>query len=95
MLISECRTYLNPLILKDCIFCPPQGTIQERGIAVWQNVDSPETSLYVETYKVYEPWMPEWLRQSRIIRYLPFLPNPEEGDIPRTLTSELKDIGQR
>ena len=67
------------------------GTIEERGIATWQNVDDTSGSkkVYVEGYDIYQPWLPERIRNSRIIRYIPFLPNPDEGDIPHTLTDEI------
>jgi hypothetical protein len=67
------------------------GTIAERGIATWQNVDDPTTAkkVYVEGYSIYNPWLPERIKNSRFIRYIPFLPNPEEGDIPHTLTDEI------
>ncbi|KAL4232262.1 hypothetical protein ACF0H5_009836 [Mactra antiquata] len=70
------------------------GTIEERGIATWQNVDDPNSpkTVYVEGYGVYSPWLPEKIKQSKILRYIPFLPNPDDKDVPRTLTQELHDI---
>lgn len=66
--------------------------MEERGIATWQNVDSPETKLYVEGYSVYDLWLPKAFMQSRILKHLPFMPNPEEKEHPRTLDSELNNI---
>ncbi|XP_045190076.2 solute carrier family 23 member 1-like [Mercenaria mercenaria] len=53
------------------------GTIRERGIATWQNVDDPENAAtkYVEGLEIYTPLMPARLRKSKILRFIPFLPN--------------------
>lgn len=70
------------------------GTREERGIATWQNVDDPKKGkqYYVEGYNVYNIPLPARLRRATFLKYVPFMPNPEEEDIPRTLTDELKDI---
>lgn len=70
------------------------GTIEERGIATWQNVEDPKAAkkVYLEGYNIYEPWLPKRIREANFLKYIPFLPNPEETDMPRTLTQELKDI---
>lgn len=72
------------------------GTIEERGIATWQNVEDPNIAkkVYVEGYAIYEPWLPKRIRQANFLKYIPFLPNPEDKDMPRTLTQELKDLTQ-
>ncbi|XP_045190220.2 solute carrier family 23 member 1-like isoform X2 [Mercenaria mercenaria] len=67
------------------------GTIKERGIATWQNVEDPNSKqkVYVEGYDIYNPWLPKKIRDSRFIKYIPFLPNPGEGKLPHTLTDEI------
>ncbi|XP_052772555.1 solute carrier family 23 member 2-like isoform X2 [Mya arenaria] len=68
------------------------GTVEERGIAVWQKVQETGTdSGYVEGYDIYNVWLPKAVRRSRLVRFLPFLQNPHDGPIPRTLTDELRD----
>lgn len=61
------------------------GTLEERGITSWQNIPSksPETETFVtEQYKegveVYEPLIPQKWRNSRLLKYMPFLPDPKE-----------------
>lgn len=61
------------------------GTLDERGITSWQNIPSksPETeTLVTEHYKegveVYEPLFPQRWRNSRFLKYIPFLPDPKE-----------------
>lgn len=68
------------------------GTIEERGIATWQNVDDPNTArtVYAQGYDVYNPWLPQKIKNSKFLKYIPFMPNPEEGDIPHTLTDEIR-----
>ena len=51
-------------------------------------MDNPENSLYVESYEVYQPLLPKRLLMSNIMKYLPFMPNPVDGNMPRTLTQE-------
>lgn len=65
------------------------GTIEERGIATWQNVDSSGVGTkYVEGYGIYVPWLPQCLKNSSFIKYLPFLPNPDEK-VPSHLTDNI------
>ena len=68
------------------------GTKEERGIATWQNVDDPKQGkkYYVEGYNVYDLPLPARLRKANILKYLPFMPNPEDKDMPKTLTDDLK-----
>ena len=67
-------------------------TKEERGIATWQNVDDPKEGkkYYVEGYNVYELPLPARLRRATFLKYVPFMPNPEDKDIPRTITDKLK-----
>lgn len=70
------------------------GTKEERGIATWQNVDDPKKAkqYYVEGYNVYDLPLPARLRRANFLKYLSFMPNPEDNDLPRTLTDELKTV---
>ncbi|XP_060597680.1 solute carrier family 23 member 2-like isoform X2 [Ruditapes philippinarum] len=52
------------------------GTIEERGIATWQNVDDPENTTYVEGPEIYTPPLTARMRKSKILRFIPFLPDP-------------------
>lgn len=61
------------------------GTLEERGITSWQNIPSksPETETlvtehYREGVEVYEPLIPQRWRNSRLLKYIPFLPDPKE-----------------
>lgn len=55
-----------------------QGTIVERGIATWQCIDIPDVpkAIYAEGAELYVPPMPARMRRSKILRFIPFLPNP-------------------
>ena len=55
------------------------GTVKERGIATWQLVDDPDNAdtKYVEGLEVYDPPLTARMRKSKILKYIPFLPDPE------------------
>ncbi|XP_052282148.1 solute carrier family 23 member 1-like isoform X2 [Dreissena polymorpha] len=55
------------------------GTPEERGIAAWTVSDADEDAevdrtLFNEGYDVYRPLMPQCIRFSRLLKYVPFLP---------------------
>ena len=70
------------------------GTIEERGIATWQNVDDPKAGkrYYAETYDIYNIPLPERIRKAKFLKYLPFMPKLEESENTRTLTDGFKDV---
>lgn len=55
------------------------GTKEERGITAWHIPSgiSRASSRYLESGKLYNPWMPEELKRSKILKFIPFLPGPE------------------
>ena len=72
----------------------PSGTKKDRGIATWQNVDDAKQGkkYYVEGYNVYDLPLPARLRRPINLKYLPFMPNPEDKDMPmpKTFTYDVK-----
>lgn len=55
------------------------GTKEERGITAWHIPSRvrAQSSNYLESDKLYNPWMPKELRTSKILKFIPFLPGPE------------------
>ncbi|XP_033757178.1 solute carrier family 23 member 2-like [Pecten maximus] len=56
------------------------GTREERGIAAWEtpddtNTDFTNTSEFNEGYEIYNPIFFEKYKHSKILRFLPFMPN--------------------
>lgn len=81
------------------------GTLDERGITSWQNIPSKsqESEEFVpqnfkEGIEVYDPILPQTWRNHRILKYIPFLPDPKETtsttdiDTDRCNTSHDKDV---
>ncbi|XP_062569270.1 solute carrier family 23 member 1-like isoform X2 [Saccostrea cucullata] len=70
------------------------GTPEERGIAAWQSTDEDTVTSgkYQEGFEVYKPWQPSRMANARIMKYVPFLPNPEKPDTERHLSV---DLGRR
>ncbi|KAL3864972.1 hypothetical protein ACJMK2_006612 [Sinanodonta woodiana] len=66
------------------------GTKDERGIAIWQNIENSEMG-YVEGYDIYYPLIPKRLMKSRVMKYLPFMPNYEE-EIVQSTESEITSL---
>ena len=57
------------------------GTLKERGIAAWQDAGNSKDSgsaMYVQGFDVYDPPFYRFYKRSKILKYLPFMPNPEE-----------------
>ncbi|KAK3100155.1 hypothetical protein FSP39_015482 [Pinctada imbricata] len=54
------------------------GTKKERGIAAWlDDGTNTESMSYIEGVEVYDPiFIPKRFRQSRVMKYLPFMPAP-------------------
>ncbi|OWF42907.1 Solute carrier family 23 member 2 [Mizuhopecten yessoensis] len=57
------------------------GTREERGIAAWETPDDTSASAttgsdYSEGYEVYNPIFYDRYKNSKILRFLPFMPNP-------------------
>ncbi|XP_069139817.1 solute carrier family 23 member 1-like [Argopecten irradians] len=57
------------------------GTLEERGIAAWQNQgqeneDSGGTIDYVEGLELYETWLPRPIKEWKGLEYIPFMPTP-------------------
>ena len=55
------------------------GTLEERGISAWQVSDEDEwkpvdKNVYNEGYEVYSPLVPKRLLNSKLTKYIPFLP---------------------
>ena len=73
---------------------PFSGTIEERGIAAWQNVDDPSRGkqYYVEGYSLYNIPLPARLRHANILKYLPFMPTPDETQVPSRLSDSLHAV---
>jgi len=77
-------------------FFSSKGTKEERGIAAWQTEDStpgePQIQ-YSEGYEVYNPPFFGRFKSAKILRYLPFMPNPDQDKTrPRALSH---DFGRR
>lgn len=62
---------------------------EERGITAWQSVaktkskddTAHETDLYEESIELYEPLFPKSWRKHHILKYIPFLPDPDEYNV--------------
>ncbi|XP_060063606.1 solute carrier family 23 member 2-like [Ylistrum balloti] len=57
------------------------GTREERGIAAWEAIEESPSSKYSEGYEVYEPLLFDKLKHFKILRFLPFMPAPQEKDL--------------
>ncbi|XP_021369666.1 solute carrier family 23 member 1-like isoform X2 [Mizuhopecten yessoensis] len=66
------------------------ATKEERGITAWQNVvkhkakEDPhqgKEEIYEESIDIYEPLLPKAWRKHYILKYIPFLPDPDEYNI--------------
>ncbi|XP_033757145.1 LOW QUALITY PROTEIN: solute carrier family 23 member 1-like [Pecten maximus] len=75
------------------------GTREERGIAAWETPDdttanAPTGLDYNEGYEVYNPILFDKYRNSKVLRFLPFMPNPshKDGMKQRSLS---RDFGRR
>ncbi|OWF42908.1 solute carrier family 23 member 1-like isoform X2 [Mizuhopecten yessoensis] len=74
------------------------GTREERGIAAWETPDDTSASAttgsdYSEGYEVYNPIFYDRYKNSKILRFLPFMPNPlHHGSKERSLSH---DFGRR
>ncbi|XP_061184454.1 solute carrier family 23 member 2-like [Saccostrea echinata] len=70
------------------------GTPEERGIAAWQTTekDSVPSGKYQEGFEIYKPWQPLRMANARIMKYVPFMPNPEKPESERHLSA---DMGRR
>ncbi|XP_061184447.1 solute carrier family 23 member 2-like isoform X2 [Saccostrea echinata] len=70
------------------------GTPEERGIAAWQTTekDSVPSGKYQEGFEVYKPWQPSRMANARIMKYVPFMPNPTKPESERHLSV---DMGRR
>ncbi|KAK3610440.1 hypothetical protein CHS0354_016617 [Potamilus streckersoni] len=55
------------------------GTAEERGITAWyrQKGSNYDEKTYLEGMEIYNPWLPKSIRSSRILKFIPFLPDPE------------------
>lgn len=57
------------------------GTKEERGITAWQSSETPEegqSSVYTQgDISLYDPLLPERVKNLSIMKYIPFLPNPK------------------
>ena len=56
------------------------GTKEERGITAWQSSENPEENATQYTQgdiSLYEPLLPERIKNLPIMKYIPFLPNPK------------------
>lgn len=57
------------------------GTKEERGITAWQSSETPEegqSSIYTQgDISLYDPLLPERVKNLSIMKYIPFLPNPK------------------
>lgn len=64
-------------VYKDnCVLCIRTGTLEERGIAAWQNQDAVTTDTtiaYVEGVDIYETWLPKCVKNWKGLKYLPFM----------------------
>ncbi|VDI33047.1 solute carrier family 23 (nucleobase transporter), member 1/2, partial [Mytilus galloprovincialis] len=70
------------------------GTLDERGITSWQNIPSKAqesenlvTDDFKEGIEVYEPLFPQKWRNSKILKYIPFLPDPKKKPVLETVSS--------
>lgn len=72
------------------------GSKRERGLINWVNV-KPDLRLqpnYQESYRLYIPWLPNDIRSSKYLKFLPFMPEPELPDetshnhIPSSIESD-------
>ncbi|XP_069139247.1 solute carrier family 23 member 1-like [Argopecten irradians] len=93
----------NPNLAGGVLACFLDNTIpgskEERGIAAWEapsdiSGGSPTSQDYSEGYEVYNPILYNKYRNSKILRFLPFMPNPslKENEKPRSLSH---DFGRR
>lgn len=65
------------------------GTKEERGIVAWQSITPTKQaesehmtkqSIYDEGLEIYDPLLPERFKRHWILKYVPFLPNPESDE---------------
>ncbi|XP_033756827.1 solute carrier family 23 member 1-like isoform X2 [Pecten maximus] len=57
------------------------GTLEERGIAAWQNQGGDESGAtidYVEGEELYETWLPRAIKEWKGLEYIPFMPTPKK-----------------
>ena len=47
---------------------------------------------YVESYNVYNIPLPDRIRKSKFLKYLPFMPKLEETENAKTLTDDFKKV---
>lgn len=53
------------------------GTREERGITAWQAPDKVDANIkYDNGLEIYEPLFFSRWRDSRVLKYIPFLPDP-------------------
>ena len=78
-----------------------EGTLEERGITSWQNIPSKTQEaeeLVAQDFKegidVYDPIFPKKWRNSRILKYIPFLPDPEDKEQNTDIVIDKGNISQ-
>ncbi|WAR21449.1 S23A2-like protein [Mya arenaria] len=55
------------------------GTKKERGILAWSKAQKNlSNEKYLESSDLYKPWLPTEMRKSKWLKFLPFLPEPEQ-----------------
>ncbi|KAJ8316860.1 hypothetical protein KUTeg_004764 [Tegillarca granosa] len=71
----------NPNLFGGILACFLDNTVPERGISEWQisEITTKTKIKYAEGFEVYEPILPKRIKQMRIMKYLPFMPNPKES----------------